>query len=60
MNEDDDECQKPLNIAVIPATKSFKLTAKNDLGESVMATPAVADGRLYIRGKSHLFCIGER
>ncbi|HET6575970.1 MAG TPA: PQQ-binding-like beta-propeller repeat protein [Fimbriiglobus sp.] len=34
--------------------------ARNDLGEAVSATPAAADGRLYIRGADHLFCIGAK
>ena len=29
------------------------------VGEGVIATPAVADGKLYVRGKSHLYCIGK-
>jgi outer membrane protein assembly factor BamB len=39
---------------------SFHLLAKNSLGESVRATPAVADERMFIRGARHLFCIGQR
>lgn len=39
--------------------KGFKLLERNTLGEGVMATPAVADNRLYIRGREHLFCIGK-
>ncbi len=46
-------------VFVFPAAKEFELLAKNDLKEPVYATPAVADGRLYIRGFKHLFCIGE-
>jgi outer membrane protein assembly factor BamB len=46
-------------VYVYPAAPSFKLLAKNTLGEPVFATPAVADGRLLIRGKTHLFCIGK-
>jgi outer membrane protein assembly factor BamB len=38
----------------------FKLLAKNSVGEPVLATPAVADGKLYIRGKNHLYCIGKK
>jgi hypothetical protein len=26
----------------------------------VFATPAVADGKLYVRGLSHLYCYGEK
>ncbi|OWK40789.1 PQQ-binding-like beta-propeller repeat protein [Fimbriiglobus ruber] len=34
--------------------------AENALGETVFASPAVADGRLYVRGAEHLFCIGKK
>jgi outer membrane protein assembly factor BamB len=46
-------------VYVFSAAPSFKLLAKNQIGEPVMATPAVADGRLFIRGDTHLFCIGR-
>jgi outer membrane protein assembly factor BamB len=38
---------------------AFKLLGKSSVGEGVFATPAVADGRLYVRGRNHLFCIGK-
>jgi outer membrane protein assembly factor BamB len=44
-------------VFVLAAAPTFKLLAKNALGEPVLATPAVADNRLYIRGAEHLFCI---
>jgi outer membrane protein assembly factor BamB len=47
------------DVFVFAAEPTFKLLAKNRLGEKVMATPAVADGRLFIRGDSHLYCIGK-
>jgi outer membrane protein assembly factor BamB len=34
--------------------------AENELGETVMATPAISNGTLYIRGGKHLFAIGVR
>lgn len=46
-------------VYVFEAAPAFKLLAKNSVGEKVEATPAVADGRLLIRGESHLFCIGQ-
>jgi outer membrane protein assembly factor BamB len=46
-------------VYVFPAEPNFHLSAKNRIGEPVIATPAVADGRLLIRGKEHLFCIGK-
>jgi len=48
------------SVFVIAAAKEFELLAKNDLHEPVFATPAVADGRMYVRGSKHLFCIGEK
>jgi outer membrane protein assembly factor BamB len=46
-------------VFVFPAGPSFKRLAKNSIGEKVMATPAVANNRLFIRGQEHLFCIGK-
>jgi outer membrane protein assembly factor BamB len=37
----------------------YEEVSRNDLGEPVTATPAAADGKLYIRtAAGHLFCIG--
>jgi outer membrane protein assembly factor BamB len=48
------------NVYVWQATPDgYKLLAKNSLGERTFSTPAVANGRLYIRGAKHLFCIGK-
>jgi hypothetical protein len=33
--------------------------SKNDIGESCLATPALADGRIYIRGRQSLFCFAS-
>jgi outer membrane protein assembly factor BamB len=46
-------------VYVFEAGSKYKLLAKNPIGEPVSASPAVADGRLFIRGKEHLFCIGK-
>jgi outer membrane protein assembly factor BamB len=46
-------------VYVFAAAPRFQLLAKNNLGEPVFATPAVADNRLFIRGKTHLYCIGK-
>jgi len=32
--------------------------AENELGEACVTSPAFQAGRIYIRGKEHLFCIG--
>jgi outer membrane protein assembly factor BamB len=47
-------------VYVFAAKPKFELLAENDLKEAVSASPAVADGRLYIRGATHLFCIGKK
>jgi outer membrane protein assembly factor BamB len=46
------------DVYVFAAQPRYKLLARNALDEPVLASPAVAHGRLYIRGKTHLFCIG--
>jgi outer membrane protein assembly factor BamB len=43
---------------VIKAGPKHEVLATNPLGEPVFASPAIAAGRLYIRGLNHLFCIG--
>ena len=44
---------------VIAAGGALKILAHNDLGEQVMATPAIVDGKLYIRTASQLFAFGN-
>lgn len=38
--------------------KKYESVGRLKLGEGVLASPALADGKLYIRGQEHLFCIG--
>jgi outer membrane protein assembly factor BamB len=38
----------------------FEIVAENDLGEPVLATPAVLDGRIYFRTAENLICVGEK
>jgi outer membrane protein assembly factor BamB len=45
---------------VIATGKEYKVLAENELGETVMATPAISDGVLYIRGRKQLFAIGKK
>jgi outer membrane protein assembly factor BamB len=47
------------DVYIFQAEGSFKMISKNSLGEPVFSTPAVANDKLYIRGKDHLFCIGK-
>jgi len=45
---------------VLALGAEFKQVAENDLGETVMSSPAVSDGVLYIRARNHLFAIGAK
>jgi outer membrane protein assembly factor BamB len=45
---------------VFEASTTYKSLAKNSLGEPVKASPAVADNKLYLRAKNHLYCIGAK
>lgn len=44
---------------VLKAGKTFEVLAKNDLGERTLASPAVTDGTIFLRSKSHLWRIGH-
>jgi outer membrane protein assembly factor BamB len=45
-------------VVVLAADKEFKLLARNDLGDTCQATPAVANDRIYYRTESSLICLG--
>jgi len=45
--------------AIIPVGPKFQVLASNDLEDSGAASPAVANGRLYIKGTRYLWCIGK-
>lgn len=47
------------DVYVVKAGPAFELLATNKMGEVVMATPALADGMLVIRGLNHVFGITE-
>jgi outer membrane protein assembly factor BamB len=42
-------------VTVLAVGKKFTVLAKNDLGERTLASPAVADGALFIRTAGHLW-----
>ncbi len=47
------------DMTVIKPGKSIDIVATNKLGESVQASPAIANGQWFIRGSEHLYCIGK-
>jgi outer membrane protein assembly factor BamB len=38
---------------------SFEISRTNSIGEFTWSSPAIANGRIYIRGAKHLFAIGS-
>ena len=44
---------------ILKAGPKFEQVAVNDLEEGVLATPAVAGGRIYLRTAGTLYCIGK-
>ena len=46
-------------VSVLKAQGEWEVIAVNELDDEVFATPAIADGRLYIRTRSALYCFGS-
>ena len=46
-------------VTVLRAGPKPEVLAVNELGEECYATPAIADGRLYVRTASMLYCFGS-
>ena len=46
---------EPGVVNVVAADKEYKLLASNKLGERSLASPAVADGALFVRTSNHLW-----
>lgn len=47
------------DIYVIKAGAEPDVLAVNSMGEVCMATPAISNGRLFIRTQHHIFCVGR-
>lgn len=45
-------------VFVVRAGPAFEVVAANDLGERVMASPAVSGDAMIYRTDSHLYCVG--
>ena len=46
-------------VVVLAAGDDLKVLARNDLGELIAATPALVDGKIYVRTEKHLYAFGE-
>ncbi len=43
-----------------PTREECKIISESELGEECVTSPAFQPGRMYLRGKEHLFCIGSK
>jgi len=46
-------------VSVLKAAGDWQVLAVNELDDECFATPAIADGRIYIRTRSALYCFGR-
>ena len=47
-------------VSVLNAAGKPEVLAVNELDDECYATPAIADGRIYVRTRSALYCFGTR
>jgi outer membrane protein assembly factor BamB len=47
-------------VFVLKAGPTYELLSTNDMGSSVLATPAISEGRLLFRTQKELISIGAR
>jgi outer membrane protein assembly factor BamB len=46
-------------LSVLTDADRLEVLARNDFGEPIVATPALADGHIYVRTARHLYAFGE-
>ena len=47
-------------VTVLAASPEFKILSSNDLGQRIHGTPALVDGRVYVRTSAALWAFGEK
>ena len=50
---------QPGTLIVLRSGDTLSVLARNVLSEPVLATPAVAGGRLYVRSQNHLWAFAQ-
>lgn len=53
-------CNEDGAVAVVAADRTFRHIATNDMGQPIMATPALSRGVMFVRTMNDLFAIGRR
>lgn len=48
------------HVLLIAAAREFKETARIKLEDAFYASPALLDGRVYLRGTTNLWCLGKK
>lgn len=48
------------DVFVVKAGRQYELLSKNTMGQPVMATPALSQGMLIVRGQDAVYALGER
>jgi outer membrane protein assembly factor BamB len=48
------------DVFVVKAGRQYELLSKNTMGQPLMATPALAQGMLILRGENAIYALGER
>jgi outer membrane protein assembly factor BamB len=47
------------DVLVVRAGPQFELIGRNAMGQPIMASPAISDGMLFVRGERDLFAVGR-
>jgi hypothetical protein len=45
---------------VLKAGRQAEVLARNDVGERLIASPAISNGQIFLRSDDRLFAIGKR
>jgi len=53
-------CNEAGVMSIIKAGKTWSVIGSHDFGETILATPVVRDGRMFIRTGSALYCFGRK
>jgi hypothetical protein len=47
-------------ITVIKPGPKYEVIARNPIDEKMNASPAISNGKIYLRGDQHIYCIGTK
>ncbi|MBC8355153.1 MAG: PQQ-binding-like beta-propeller repeat protein [Planctomycetes bacterium] len=47
-------------VVVLKDSPKYEVLAKNDMGDSIVGTPAIADGRIFVRTRAKLLAVGQK